>query len=452
MNPPLLFFSIFDNPSAFNFRGINTAKYFYDLWVTKSENADIDLSTLKNRNQHDFLKKPVLSITGFLKLIKILITSRHKVIFFGNENRLTKKEETYYDLYNYNIIHDIGKANVLVLQDRHDAINGKVYAPDLVIDDLTPLLFLFEKILKIRIRKDIYAFKRALEKKLAQIGFSKEAGISKLLKFYARYLFYKLFLRAIKPKSAVVICHYSKHAFVAACKYLHIPVIELMHGHILRSHRYYNIPDLNHNYLEKFHQYFLPDFMAVYGEYWKKNLIEGSLFNADQIINIGYYPKFDIQGLSPRSDDKVNILITSNPQVQKDFVEFIHSIETQIEKQNIRIIIKPHPVELDSAYTEIIDGNCIVIDRSSIYELFSKVDIHISVASTTLFDALLFDVDNYVLFVDRYQDICNEILDTQIAKRLDKGQLPDLNMKNKINKSYYMDTYNIHELKKIMPI
>jgi len=446
MKKPAYFFRIFQDARDFDFRGINLAKYFYDLWVTHEEMEDIDPSAWKNRNKHAFFRHPPLCISAMAKCLKMLLTQRGKIIFFGSENRLTQEGSDFYDLYNYNIIRELGKERVLVLQDRHDSAAGKQYSPDLVMDDLAPFFFLCEKALQLLYRKDMRAFVRRLAPGLEQIGFTEKTCQTRLLKFYVRFLFYKAFLKTTRPAAALIICHYARHAFTAACKNQGCRVAELMHGHILPSHRFYNIPGLKADFLEKFRQTFLPDTMAVYGNFWKEILTQSGLFKESQIINIGFYLKVKIPKAERKSKKGKTILITSNPQVQEDLIHYVRSIQAQVLLKGYRIVIKPHPTELDASYQSILDGNQISIERKPVYELLSQADIHISVASSTLFDALLFDVQNFVLLVERYRDICQEILDTRIAAPLKAGQLPEADQKSSFSRKHYMDTPHIEAL------
>ena len=433
------------DPLKFEFKGINTAKYFYDRWTTDDTLDSFDSSVMQSRKAHAFLARPLLVLSGFLRLLWFLATSRHKVVFFGAENRVTETSRGVLDLYNHNIIRDLGPENVLLLQERHDRISRKQYAPDLVLDDLAPFFFFLEKVLGWIHKNEINAFVAGLSSVTEKAGIPKQKTARYLLKFYVRYRFYKCFLKKIKPASAILVCHYARHAFVAACKHLGITNVELQHGHILPIHPHYNISRLGASMRGCFKQAFIPDAIAVYGDYWKQVLVDGMSFEEQQVINTGYF--LTLGDPLPRDDRVTTLLLTSSPQVQQDVIAYIRSVKPQLGQKNMRIIIKPHPSEREGAYQEVLDGDRIRVDHSPVHQLFSQAHIHISVLSSTLFDALVYDVANYVLFVKRYSSFCQEFLDTKVAQRLDMGQLPDLEKKTPIDRKFFMDTYDFNRLR-----
>ena len=442
--PPTDFFTVFKNPQDFDFCGLNTAKYFYDLLVTKDALESVNSSNMKNPNPHVFLNKPMLVITGIFQLIRLLLSSRHQTIFFGNDNRITKDGNACYDLYNYQIIQTFGVKKVLVLQDRHDAARGKLFPPGLVIDDLTPFLFLFEKVLALCLRKEVKDFENALAKKIEQIGYSRKIIRVKLIKFYARYLFYDFFLKAIKPNTAILTCHYSKHAFIAACRKLAIPTIELQHGLIHRESKSIYSPNLSKAFIEPFRLHLLPNYLAVYGEYWKEVVTEGKLFPSDAVILIGFYLKTkEIKGKAQKSA-KETILFSTQHTVQTQIVEYIKFLSNSLDPETWRIIIKPHPAEIDSAYQNLSIPGFIEVSHKGIDHLLQKADIHIGVYSTVVYEAIRYNVNNYCLYVDTVRAHCDEIIASGVAKRLDQGVLPSLDSKdsNMLNPKYFFDDFH----------
>jgi hypothetical protein len=441
------FIDIFNDPDDFNFLGLNTAKYFYDLSLgRKTELQDTPISK-KGLYKHDFLTNPLLVITSFLKFLFLLAINRNKIIFYGNPGRFIKEGDSFYDSNNYNIIKDIGLKQTLILQDRRDAIKKKIFSPMLFMDDFTPLFILIESFLKITRQKELRDFNECVGSKMKALGFSEDECIPKLLKFFSRYIFFNYFLGIIKPKSSLVICHYSKHAFIAACKCLKITVVELMHGQILPHHKYYNNPKIGLKFSETFRQSSLPDFIGVYGDFWKESLIKGKLFSKASIVNIGYFQKIHaLNSHSPKINRFFTILISSDVHIQPYVLQYIKFLLTKLDQSKYKIIIKLHPSEDGQAFSEIADNKMIMIETYDIHRLFSKADAHISSFSSVLFEATLYNIGNFSLYIPRYQEKCDGILKTGVAERLEMDQLPDFNQKPINNARHFMDTYNFEKL------
>ncbi len=74
--------------------------------------------------------------------------------------------------------------------------------------------------------------------------------------------------------------------------------------------------------------------------------------------------------------------------------------------------------------------------------MLQTADIHISVFSTVLFEAIRYDLTNYVLFVDRFARECNDILESGVAERLNLDEIPALNPAASKTARYYFDDFN----------
>lgn len=434
---------VFDNPEDFNFLGMNISKYFYDHSITRKNILVNKPVSNKGLLKHSFLSNPILVVNAFIKLVYLVIASRNKIIFYGNSNRIIKEGNAYFDSFNFNIIKDIGPKKVLIIQDRGDFIKGKIFSPNLIIDDLYPLLFIIKKIFYVFHRKELLEFDARIGSKLKVLGFSDDECVTKLLEFSIRYVFFSFLLSRIKPKSVLLTCHYSKHALIAACRQLSIPVIELMHGQILPNHRYYNNLKVSPEFITSFRKWSLPDKIGVYGDFWKNTLIEGKFFTEASIINIGYYQKLpEIKSPSLRENRKITILIASDGIMQSYFLNYIKFLKTKLDKDKFKIIIKLHPSEDGRIFTEVVDSQFVFLEEADIYQLFSKADVLISVYSTVIFEATLFDIRIYSMFIPKYQKHCEMILKTGAAERLNMDQIPDFSPSSLDNKRVFLDKYN----------
>jgi hypothetical protein len=63
---------------------------------------------------------------------------------------------------------------------------------------------------------------------------------------------------------------------------------------------------------------------------------------------------------------------------------------------------------------------------TSPYRLLPHVDIHISLYSTLLYEAVRYNVANYVLLVDGAPMICHRIIESGVAYPLELHQLPEI--------------------------
>ena len=106
--------------------------------------------------------------------------------------------------------------------------------------------------------------------------------------FYANYQVNRFLLWVLAPERVLLICHYGREPFIAGCKRLGIPVTELMHGSIVGVDTFYNYPP---TYSHLFGRALFPDKTAVYGEFWRRAVIDGRMFPPEAVAVVGYYLK-----------------------------------------------------------------------------------------------------------------------------------------------------------------
>jgi hypothetical protein len=218
-----------------------------------------------------------------------------------------------------------------------------------------------------------------------------------------------------------------------------------MHGHIMRTHPYYNIPNLRPEFFLSMRE-LLPDAIGVYGQYWKENLIDGKQFSSEQVKVAGYY--LHNGGIyKSKQDERNTILITTQPHVQKEIIEYVSFLKEKLDAKTTKVIIKPHPAEDISNYLAIQDEKLVYVITGDVYTLLQSADIHISVFSTVLFEAIRYDLANYVLFVDRFARECNDILESGVAERINLDEVPIINPAALKNARYYFDDFDIQRFR-----
>jgi hypothetical protein len=441
----LNFFSIVDDPNSFVFHHANMVKIFYDEYTTilKKKTEPVYRKDLRNKYSLQALIRYLSPARLFKAWSFILKESRQpdgKVFWYGLTDRYVTVENEVYDVYNYNILKTLGRENVICMQDTRDK-QSKKYLPDIYLEDFALPVFFLQVYLTVIWNRKINRFAKNLVQKYPKLGFSSKQVKRIVVKFWAKYFLFRSILKKLKSKSVVNLCHYSKHSFNLACRHLGIPNLELMHGHIMRTHPYYNIPNLPPGFFLPMRE-LLPDTIGVYGQYWKDNLIEGKQFSCEQVKVAGYY--LHNGGIhKSKQDERTTILITTQPYVQKEIIEYVSFLKSHLNASTTKVIIKPHPAEDISNYLAIQDSQLVYVITGDVYTLLQTADIHISVFSTVLFEAIRYDLANYVLFVNRFARECNDIIDSGVAERLNLDEIPALNPVISKNARYYFDDFDI---------
>lgn len=117
---------------------------------------------------------------------------------------------------------------------------------------------------------------------------------------------------------------------------------------------------------------------------------------------------------------------------------------------NWHVVIKPHSAEEPSSYEPLLVNGFITLSTENVYSLLQKCDIHISVYSTVLFEAALFPLTNYCLFVDELREKCEEIIASGVAQRLDYDELPSITVQRPNIKDRFFSQSNLDTLFKTL--
>ncbi len=445
----LKFFSIVDDPNAFVFHHANMVKAFYDEYTTllKKKTEPVYRKDLRNKYSLQALIK-YLSPTRLFNAWSFICKQKSGNIFwYGLTDRYVTVENEVFDVYNYNILKILGRDNVVCMQDTRDK-QIKTYLPDIYLEDFALPVFFIQMYLTAFWHGKIKRFASNLVHKYPELGFTQKQVARTVVKFWAKYFLFRSILKKLKISSVVNLCHYSKHSFNLACRHQGIPNLELMHGHIMRTHPYYNIPNLRPEFELPMRE-LLPDSIGVYGQYWKDNLIAGKQFSSEQVKVAGYY--LHNGGIhKSKQDERTTILITTQPHVQKEIIDYVSFLKEKLDAKTAKVIIKPHPAEDISNYLAIQDNKLVYVITGDVYTLLQSADIHISVFSTVLFEAIRYDLANYVLFVDRFARECNDILESGVAEKLNLDETPALGLAGSKNACYYFDDFDAQRLREMV--
>ncbi|MBL7936886.1 MAG: hypothetical protein JNM51_13860 [Bacteroidia bacterium] len=302
-----------------------------------------------------------------------------------------------------------------------------------------------------RLRKQIIeTFKKIRD---ASIFSSSELGNIKFAfhKFFQEYKVWSRFLKEYPYlKQSLFTCHYHREGQILAFKRRGVKCVEFQHGLIAEQDVFYMFPKQVAPIKSKC---LFADQIMVYGKYWKDQLLEGVEYSEDQINVIGYYhadmnmtfPE-EIAHLKSSVQNKRFILITTQTFLHKHFVKFAIELSEYAAKNesSFVIVLKSHPAEDVSIYQNALNSySNIKVISSPLPVLLSHAFSHISIYSTTLFDALRFKVSNFVFKIPECEDYVNNILRAEVATELKSfSELFASNDNKSIDPTYFYENFH----------
>lgn len=341
-----------------------------------------------------FILKDALSHSKLPKSVKICAVS--------DVDTQKKIDGQYYDIF-MDPLNDIF-TDFYVLDwpsakaERYPTINNHIPLP-------IPLSILFKKLFpskpkiynEIVLTKIIKDFAKCfyLDEKKLTMHVLESITIFKIIKEKMRKK-----LEKIKPSIIIVRGAYGRFQMgvVQACKELGIKTIELQHGLIIDQHI---------GYIKKTKSYnrdCVPDFIFTWGDFFSDIIHKGYLFEKNKIISVGFpHIENSLKKNYPQDDDiqtfskEFESIILVSGQGGGNIEVFIKEA-AKIRDSN-GFIYKPHPRDVKSYSFE--EKNILLVDqKKDIYSLLALVDIHMTVFSTTMLEALAFGVPNILVASD----------------------------------------------------
>ncbi len=294
-------------------------------------------------------------------------------------------------------------------------------------------------------------------KKIKGSGIFTEAELINIKYAFHKFFHqYKIWNRFLNEQNAITkcyfVCHYHKEGQILALKEHSIECIELQHGLIAPQDIFYVFPKSISVIKDRA---LFADKIYTFGSFWNDVLLEGGEYNKDQIGIIGYYLfndfgkyKDESGSLKKMIGEKTSILITTQTHIHSYFIAFVKKMIQLLgdRKKEFIVLLKPHPAEDINLYKNAFSSDEDVhVLQYPVPVLFENTDIHISVYSTTLYEALRYNIPNLVFKAPRCEDYVDEILRSGIAKEI---VLPDdiLNFNKDSNKknvtNYFYEPYN----------
>lgn len=380
-----------------------------------------------------FWKLPffLINIIFFLKRLKLkkkpFITENKKItIFIGDcERSVETTHKEYKSRYFENILNKLNRENVLFFKT--NTFSSKVQH-DFNLEDFYHYYSLLplnedDKIL-LKNLKNTYS---NILKQIKLDQHKKRIFEEVIEIFWREYRTYRELLKHFPNiKIAFVFPHYQNESLIYALKKRKIKIIELQHGLIAEEDMFYVYDKKIVSVREKA---LFADEIWLYGEYWKSILQKGYEYDEQQMKIFGYYVYYEKEFSNEfnnfihqlKQQYKTILFATAQKNLEHHLAEYINFLlsDSQNKNQNFTLIIKPHPSATQDIAKFIKQANNVFIVNFPTEWLFQICDVHFSIYSTTLFDALLFGVKyNFALKYPLFSDYVEGIVQKGIAKEL----------------------------------
>jgi len=228
-------------------------------------------------------------------------------------------------------------------------------------------------------------------------------------------------IRRFRPDVIVLTCHYGKEGLIRAARQNGVKVYEIQHGIIDENDIFYCYPKEIRG-VRKLALF--PDSIYTYGNYWSDLLSQYHEF--DRIVTAGDYT---FRTPSQTKERQNRVLITTQTGMFADYLQIITWIANQVaQNPEWKIVVRHHPLENNTTLSRYRDlcNNFPFISESvgtSLSEDFQESKVHVSIYSTTLFDACRWPLHNYsVQNFGSASTYAASILDTGIAEGIELGE------------------------------
>ncbi len=369
---------------------ITLTKHLYDKNIRLETNTKKDLFTKKS------MKLIWISIKNYVSHIN---SKNKKSIFLGASTGLFKHNEKILDSYfpykdqnPSDVIYFMSCGN---LQELYSNLNY-VKEYNIVVNNyiLGILKHILSTILATVNKKKFISFIPILANH--NIDISPDKLNKSYFDFIAGYHLYKIIFKFLNIDIAYIVSPSTKSDMCAALKSLNVKIIEIQHGTVGITHGGYNY-NLPHN-----KKLPVPDEINVYNQFWKDEVISAGYFTVEQ-INITGRLKYDLVNDVDFTKDNNYIIFTGQGAYIKEIVKFfIQSNEILIDN-DIKLIYKSHPreiqSELDYIRKEFMPYKALELYNGSYStEVLIKNSLaHISIFSACHFDAIHFHDKTYIL-------------------------------------------------------
>lgn len=253
----------------------------------------------------------------------------------------------------------------------------------------------------------------------------REFGTKRIQRMFSSFWWqsrmYAWLLRRLKVRS-VFAADTGERALLKACHDTGKRFVELQHG-IFTSNHPDAIPSAALDEAKE-SSLLLPDAVALYGEYWKRQLAGSALGKTGRLVNAGasviegYRAKRRAQ-FAP-SQECPGLIVTTQGIDRKSLCSFLSGF-LGLYRKPCRLAVKLHPAfdNDKELYSKALGGDprAVIIaghDEPNTYELIALADVHLSIASACHYDALGIGTPTIVIGLSGYSLVQN-LIDSEEA-------------------------------------
>ncbi len=328
-----------------------------------------------------------------------IFAGKRDLLFISSPRRILRKDGFWWDIYTDPIME---KINLSCAAIEH-SINLQHQSPPKTsnlwyFDFETSLIYIAEKLrlFRVSLNHDERIILKKI-RKMIDLSFGVNLDVEKLVLRHLGYRririhYFQFVLKRIRPRAIILLTSYGKEDLIEPAKSLRIPVIELQHGVINRSHAGYSFPNKKHRKMT------FPDWLFTFGDYWTES-VDYTIEN-QHVVSVGFPYLDEERKVFSNLRKRKQILVISQWTIGEDLSKFIVDL-SKVKDLDYDIVYKLHPLEVkgwQEKYPWLVDSSVDVISDSRIplYKLFAESEIQIGVYSTAVFEGLAFGLKTYI--------------------------------------------------------
>lgn len=382
-----------------------------DVWPLIRDEFIVDERRVSNKNRGTVWRKLIIeSFVSIFRLLRLMLAKRARNLYFSSSHIFEKDGNLYkHKLFQYLWDSETHNENIYFEYRKGDK-KGSVAA----IEFLTPTV-LVTKILSLFIKsriEDIQGFQEYLlfskdRVSGAYIGVTNAKRLNKKIKTVkASQIYWRYMLRVLSIQKVYLIAYYNGHlyGFIKACRDLGIETIEVQHGLQGKYHLAYgsfnNVPPSGYN--------IIPEIFWCWNEIYTNEINSwAGKTTFHQAYNKGHlWIKYLQKNNKIGESSKKIVLFTAQPyEWNVAFRPFVIELLNTLGKKE-SIYLRLHPSQL-SEQKDIekylnekginVELNIDEASKVDLPTLLNQTKLHITLDSSVVIEADLFNVDSIVL-------------------------------------------------------
>ena len=231
-------------------------------------------------------------------------------------------------------------------------------------------------------------------------------------------------LDRVRPRVVLEVVHYSYRCFpmTALARARNVPVVEIQHGTLGRTHLAYNLPR------GRGREHF-PDYLLTFSDFWR-DTTPGLPLDASHAPAVGYawledhLARARAGAPSRHAGPKVALFI-SQRSIGALLSRMAADLAHKVDPRAWRLRYKLHPGERDGwreRYPWLVDAPIEVVeDSTNIYDEFSRAHAQIGVYSTAVFEGIAFGLPTLIAACPGYETLA-PLVDAGVATLCEDAQ------------------------------